>query len=238
MEFIQLTQCHSRKYDSQAQIGGRIVEITVSSVTNEEDELKMLNLRKEVFKNELGLVFDCLNGLSRKQGQHLLAHTDPHRVAVACLSLVDTSDDHELHRCYGLNFAPQARIARYTQLAVAKPYRGLGIPLMLFLEVHRRYVVAKRFDYTWLLYKAERAANSSFCQLLDFIPSDERFQSEWGYSRVLLRDEFAEHSAIVIRRAERHLQRLLESYSLSVRSEPDDRPCERLLQGAGELVVA
>jgi hypothetical protein len=214
------------------------MEIAVSPVTNEEDELKMLKLRKEVFGNELGLMVESLNGLSHRRAQHLLVHAEPGREAVACLSLVDTSDDHQLHRLYGLNFAPQMRVARYTQLAVAKPYRGLGIPLMLVLEAHRRYVVAKRFDYTWLLYKAERAANSSFCRLLDFIPSDERFQSEWGYSRILLRDEFAEHSAPVIRRAERHLQRLLESYSLSVRSEPDDLPSERQLRAAGELAMA
>ena len=196
------------------------MKITISTVTNEEDKLKVLNLRKEVFENELGLVVDCLNGLSQKQGQHLLAHTDPHREAVACLSLVDTSDDHELHRRYGLNFAPKTRVARYTQLAVAKPYRGLGIPLMLVLEAHRRYVVAKRFDYTWLLYKAERAADSSFCRLLGFIPSDELFQSEWGYSRILLRDELVEHSANAIRQAERRLQRLLESYSNQAGSAP------------------
>jgi hypothetical protein len=214
------------------------VEIAVSSVTNEEDELKMLNLRKEVFENELGLVVGCLNGLSQRQGQHLLAHAGLHRRAAACLSLVDTSDDHELHRRYGLNFAPHARVARYTQLAVAKPYRGLGIPLMLVLEAHRRYLVAKRFDYTWLLYKAERAASSSFCQLLDFVPSVESIRSEYGYSRILLRDESAAHSTDVIRRAERHLQQLLESYSLSVISEPDDCPLERQLQGARELGMA
>ncbi|HKX29421.1 MAG TPA: hypothetical protein VJ302_17145 [Blastocatellia bacterium] len=214
------------------------MEIAISSVTNGEEEFEMLNLRKEVFETELGIVVDSLCGLAQKQAQHLLVHAEPCREAVACMSLVDTSDDHQLHRRYGLNFAPQARIARYAQLAVARPYRGLGIPLMLILEAHRRYAVAKRFDYTWLLYQAERAAGSSFCRLLDFVPSDNRFQSEWGDSRILLRDESAAGSTSATRRAERHLQRFLESYSLSVRFEPDGRSSERSLPGARELGAA
>jgi GNAT superfamily N-acetyltransferase len=188
------------------------MEIVISPVTNEEDELAMLKIRQQVFERELGIVVECLRGFSQKHIRHLLARTGPGREVVAVLSVVETSNDHQLHERYGLNFPPGVRVARYTQLAVAKPYRGLGIPLMLILEAHRLFVTGQ-FHYTWLLHKAESAAASSFCRLLDFAPSARLFQSEYDYSRVLLRNESSAHSTYAIRRAEKYLQQLLKIHS-------------------------
>src|SRR5262249_8415214 len=149
---------------------------------------------------------DCLRGYSQKNMLHLLARAGPEREFIAALSVVETSANDQLHERYGLNFASDVRVARYTQLAVAKPYRGLGIPFILTLEANRRFVAPGQFQYTWLLYKAERASVSSFCRLLDFTSSDNCLQSEYGYCRVLLRDEFSPRSKRAVHQAERYLK--------------------------------
>src|SRR5262249_2132753 len=159
---------------------------------------------------EMGVSVDRLSGFSQKHVLHLLARAEPAREVIAALSVVETSDNWRLHERYGMNFPAQARVARYTQLAVAQPYRGMGIPLLLKLEANRRFIAPGQFHYTWLLYKAERAIASSFCQLLDFVPSEEFFKSEYGYSRVLLRDESPTHSIHTICRAKQYLQNLLD----------------------------
>src|SRR5262249_53023871 len=198
-----------------------IVEIVISSVTNQEEELAVLKIRKQVFEQEMGIAVDPLRGGSQKHALHLLARSEPESEVVAALSVVETTDNYQLHERYGLNFASHVRVARYTQLAVAKPYRGLGIPLILTLEANRRFVAPEQFQYTWLLYKAERAAASSFCQLLEFTPGDRCFQSEYGHSRMLLRNEFTHRSIQAVCRAEQYLQDLLKSSSISVRSKPE-----------------
>jgi hypothetical protein len=80
-------------------------------------------------------------------------------------------------------------VARYTQLAVLKPYRGLNLPVRLILEAHRTFVRPKEIRYTWLLFDAARARTSSLCQLLGFSASSRRFLTEYGCSRALTRDE-------------------------------------------------
>ena len=79
-----------------------------------------------------------------------------------------------------MKFEPQARVARYTHLAVLKPYRGLNIPLAMMLEAHRRLIVPRQFDYTWLLFDVERAANSFLVHQLGFTPLPETLVSEYG----------------------------------------------------------
>jgi hypothetical protein len=86
---------------------------------------------------------------------------------------------------------PDSRVARYTQLAVLRPYRGMNIPLQLVAEARRRFVVPEGFDYTWLLYNAQHARSSSFCSQLNFEASAAVFDTEYGPSRVLTRSERA-----------------------------------------------
>lgn len=73
-------------------------------------------------------------------------------------------------------------MARYTQLAVLRGYRGLKIPLVLMLEAHRRFVAPGRFDYTWLLFDTERAGVAFMSNRLGFTVTDDAFESEYGIS--------------------------------------------------------
>jgi hypothetical protein len=79
--------------------------------------------------------------------------------------------------------------ARYTQLAVAPAYRGLNIPMALLREAHVRFVRPGGFDYTWLLFPADRAASSSLCRHLPFGSGARIVSTEYGRSRVLVRNE-------------------------------------------------
>ena len=108
---------------------------------------------------------------------------------MAVLTVVDTTGDAMLHERFGLPFSMQHRTARYTQLAVLNPYRGLDIPLQLITEGQRLFVTPGGFEHTWLLFNAERAARSSFCRRLGFQAGSRTYRSEYGRVRVLARDE-------------------------------------------------
>jgi hypothetical protein len=187
------------------------MEIKIESVTNNEDEVAMLQLREQVFEREMGIVLDRLAALDDSGSFHLLALAGSVGDAVATLSVVDTSRHHELHNGYGLEFPPAARVARYTQLAVLRPYRGLNIPLMLMLEAHRRFVAPGQFDYTWLLFDADRAASSLMCKWLGFSAGQHTCASEYGRSRTLVRNERAPGSEQAIWRTEQYVAQRLKT---------------------------
>jgi hypothetical protein len=183
------------------------MKLIITQVTNNsEDMAAMFRIRQEVFERELGIALAPLRVSDQTGAVHLLAYVEPGEEPVATLSVVDTSGNHQLHERYGLTFSPRARTARYTQLAVLKPYRGLSIPLRLILEAHHLFVVPGRFDYTWLLFDANRAATSSLCQWLAFIPSVGTFPSEYGLSRSLLRDESASRSKKAILQIQQYFE--------------------------------
>jgi hypothetical protein len=186
--------------------------ITIEAVTNIEDEVAMWRIREQVFEREMGIALGRLTALDNPASFHLLARVGLDGDAVAALSVVDTSSDHELHDGYGLRFRAGVRVARYTQLAVLKPYRGLNFPLLLMLEAHRRCVAPNRFDYTWLLFDAERAASSLMCKWLAFAPGDRTFASEYGLSRTLMRDERAAQSEQAIWRTEQYVEQTLKAF--------------------------
>jgi GNAT superfamily N-acetyltransferase len=169
------------------------MEITIKPVA-EGEEREALLLRQEVFERELGLALEPLSLAAQPHALHLLAWAEPGGAPAAALSVVDTSGEQQLYERYGLGFPPQARTARYTQLAVRQSYRGLDLPLRLICEAHRRFVAPGGFAYTWLLFAAGRAAASSFCRRLAFTPSERAFWSEYGLSRSLVRDENAPHA--------------------------------------------
>jgi hypothetical protein len=189
------------------------MEIIVEPITNNEDEAAMLRIRQQVFDREMGIALARLSVPDIPGSFHLLARVSPLGDPVGALSVVDTSRDHELHEGYGLKFHAAARVARYTQLAVLKPYRGLNIPLMLMLEAHRRFVTPSLFDYTWLLFDARRAASSLMCKWLAFTASECTFASEYGHSRALLRDERAPKSQQAIWRTEQYVGQMLKTFS-------------------------
>jgi len=168
--------------------------IIIESVTNNEDEVAMLQLREQVFEREMGIVLDRLAALDDSGSFHLLALAGSAGDAVATLSVVDTSRHHELHNGYGLEFPPAA-----------------NIPLMLMLEAHRRFVAPGQFDYAWLLFDSDRAASSLMCKWLGFTAGQHTCVSEYGRSRTLVRNERAPGSEQAIWRTEQYVAQRLKT---------------------------
>jgi hypothetical protein len=183
------------------------MKIVIEPVNGEEAEAAMWQVRREVFEREMGIQLAPPGLSDRNVVAHLLARTHPGRRAVGTLSVVDTSGDRRLHDGHNLGFEPGARAARFTHLAVLRPLRGRHIPLMMMLEAHRLFVAPGGYDYTWLLFDAERAPASFLTRLLGFTPKADVFVSEYGRRCPLVRDERAEESRRTIRLAEQFLKR-------------------------------
>jgi hypothetical protein len=181
------------------------MEITIQQVQNTEDVAAMVEVWKQVFEREMGVTLpeDSAAG----NISHWLARLKQSREAVGTLSIVDTSDQHQLHDSLRLGFDPQARVARFTHLAVLKPYRGMNIPLAMMLDAHRSVIVPGQFDYTWLLFDVEKAAKSFLARQLGFTLLPQTFVSEYGCRCPLVRDERTLEAARAIRKAESYLQR-------------------------------
>jgi hypothetical protein len=141
----------------------------------------------QVFECELGIVLPQDSASSHSS--HWLARLKQGRKAVGTLSVVDTTGQCQLHDSLGLGFDPQARVARFTHLAVLKPYRGKNIPLAMMLEAHRSMIVPGEFDHTWLLFDVEKAAHSFLARQLGFTTLPQTFVSEYGCRCPLVRDE-------------------------------------------------
>ena len=164
-------------------------EMIIEMATCKEDLLSMRRIRQQVFEYEMGLTLPALNVPEGVAAAHVIARVELTGEPVAALTVVDTTGEADLRDQYGLRLRPDARTARYTQLAVIKPYRGMNLPLKLILEAHCHFVAPGEFTHTWLLFDAKRAANSSLCARLGFSASERVFHSELGITRVLVRDE-------------------------------------------------
>src|SRR5262245_41713338 len=103
--------------------------IIVEPVTNEKNKTEMTRIRHQVFEREMGLVLARLSEPDQPGAFHLLARAEVGGEPAAVLSVVTTSGNQQLHESYGLRFDPGARVARYSQLAVLRPYRGMNMPL-------------------------------------------------------------------------------------------------------------
>ena len=182
-----------------------VMDIVIEEIANSEDVAAMFEVWKEVFEHEMGITLpqDSTPG----NISHWLARLKQSRQAVGTLSVVDTSDQHQLHESLGLGFDPQARAARFTHLAVLKPFRGINIPLAMMLEAHRRVIVPGQFDYTWLLFNVEKAATSFLAQQLGFTLLSQTFVSEYGCRCPLVRHERTPGAVRAISKAESYLKR-------------------------------
>jgi hypothetical protein len=178
-----------------------IVEMT----TCKEDLLSMRRIRQQVFEYEMGLTLPELNAPEGVAAAHVIARVELTGEPVAALTVMDTTNEAVLREQYGLHLHPDARTARYTQLAVSKPYRGMNLPLMLILEAHYRFVAPGKFTHTWLLFDAKRAANSSLCARLGFSASERVFRSQYGVNRILVRDERSAFCEQAIRQTQQYL---------------------------------
>lgn len=178
-----------------------IIEIA----TSEEDLLLMRRIRRQVFEEEMGRPLPALGAPEGAAAAHVIARVETTGEPVAALTVVNTTNETELCGQYELRLQSNARIARYTQLAVAKPYRGMNLPLMMILKGHQRVVVPGGYTHTWLLFDAKRAANSSLCMILGFSASERVFHSQFGENRVLMRDERSAFCEQAIRRTQQYL---------------------------------
>src|ERR1051325_9452680 len=182
-----------------------VMDIVIEEIASSEDVAAMFEVWKQVFEREMGITLpqDSAPG----NISHWLARLKQSREAVGTLTVVDTSGRHQLHDSLGLGFDPQARVARFTHLAVLKPFRGLNIPLALILEAHRSVIVPGQFDYTWLLFDVEKAADSFLARQLGFTLLPQTFVSEYGCRCPLVRHERTHGAARAIRTAESYLKR-------------------------------
>jgi hypothetical protein len=182
------------------------MEIIVEQVTTETDADAIGRIRHQVFESEMGIKPALSGPAENGHATYLLARVGPDKEPVGSLCVLDTSDHDELHEGFGLKFEPHARAARFTHLAVLKPYRGMNIPLAMMIEAHRRVIVPRQFDYTWLLFDAQRAAKSFLAARLGFTALPETFVSEYGCRCPLVRDERAPHARQAIRQAQEYLR--------------------------------
>jgi len=177
----------------------------IEMATCEEDLLSMRRIRQQVFEYEMGLTLPALNVPAGVAAAHVIARVELTGEPVAALTVMDTTNEAGLIEGYGLHLRPDARTARYTQLAVSKPYRGMDLPLRLILKAHSHFVAPGDFTHTWLLFDAKRAANSSLCARLGFSASERVFHSQYGINRILVRDERSAFCEKAIRQTQQYL---------------------------------
>lgn len=177
----------------------------IEMATSKEDMLSMRRIRQQVFEYEMGLTLPALSAPEGSAAAHVIARAELTGEPVAALTVVDTTNEVDLSEQYGIHLDPGARTARYMQLAVSKPYRGMNLPLMLILKAHCHFVTPGKFTHTWLLFDAKRAANSSLCARLGFSASERVFHSQLGITRVLVRDEQSVFCERALRQTQRYL---------------------------------
>jgi hypothetical protein len=172
------------------------MKLSIEAVTNVEQEAAAARVRREVFGTEWGFELCRNTPNSSAHANQLIARLLPEGDVVATVTVLETTRNRILQEKYELPSLRYGRIARYTQMAVLKPYRGLNLPLYMLLEARRLFVSPDGFAYTWLLFPADRAMSSRFCTMLDFSVGSHIVDGEQGPSRVLLRDEKAAEADI------------------------------------------
>ena len=165
------------------------MKIRLEAVSNIEQEAAAARVRLEVFGTEWAIELARIAPDDLSRANQVIARVLPDDEVVATVIILDTTGNRSLHGKYELPFGRFDRVARYMQMAVLKPYRGLNLPLYMLLEARRLYVVPKGFSYTWFLFRAERAMSSTFCTTLGYSASTRVVCGEQGLCRVLLRDE-------------------------------------------------
>jgi hypothetical protein len=183
----------------------------IEMATSKEDLLSMLRIRQQVFEYEMGLTLPPLSASGGLAAAHVIARAELTGEPVAALTVMDTTNEVDLCEQYGLHLGPEARTARYTQLAVIKPYRGMNLPLMLILKAHYHFVAPGEFTHTWVLFDSKRAANSSLCERLGFSAGARVFHSQLGITRILVRDERSAFCEQALRQTHQYLAAVAEN---------------------------
>jgi hypothetical protein len=165
------------------------MDIFVETVTDCESTEEIRQIEQEVFEQELGMRLSNYNCKQTGPYFQLLARPGPGEKAVASLAVVDTTNSVDLLGQCGIEIEMGKKIARYTRLAVRRPFRGLDIPLFLILEANRRFILPNQYDYSWLLFEERRASSTTLSTVFNLSPLKTVVRSEYGLCRVLLRNE-------------------------------------------------
>ena len=181
------------------------MDIAIECVRRSDDDAAC-EVREQVFGREWCLTLPRLNEYNPDQQLTFIGRNSSDQEPVSVLTVVETTGDLTLHRRLGLSFGELQTVARYTQLAVLKPYRGMNLPVQMILEARRKFIIPRKIDQTWLLFDADRANSSALCNLLGFIASGPKFLTEYGWSRVLIRNEASRQAVLCDGRAESFLK--------------------------------
>lgn len=166
-----------------------ILSITIEAANDTASIDAASCIREQVFGKAYYRRLPDLTDYGTQQILTLLARVADTSEPIAVLSVVETTGDSVLHGFFELSFPNDTLVARYTQLAVLKAYRGMHVPTSMILEARRRFVLPKGIAYSWLLFDADTARSCSFCTSLGFKASRRVFATEYGRSRVLVRRE-------------------------------------------------
>jgi len=166
-----------------------LIKIRLEAVTDPEQAAAAARVRREVFGAEWSAELWSTSPDDLSRAHHLIARVLPEEKVIGTVTLLDTTGNESMHEKYGLSFGRFDRVARYTHMAVVKPYHGLKLPLYMLLEAHRLYVAPGGFAYTWFSFPSNRAASSTFCRLFHYSATSRVVEGEQGPCRVLLRRE-------------------------------------------------
>src|SRR5689334_16938798 len=168
------------------------MKMQIEPVRTGEDREAAAAIREEVFQREMGLRIEPPGAAPGMRRFDLVARSENGQPA-GTLTVLETTGDTALHRACGLHFEAGAAVARYTQLAVRRPYRGMNVPGLLMVEAHRQFIEPEAFDFTWLLFPAHRASVSFLRGGLGFRPRPVDVMAEYGRCRAMVREERASY---------------------------------------------
>ena len=167
------------------------MKISIDSTGSREAAGDALRIRKEVFCGEWKLTLPSLGADDPDRQLTLVAHSASGNQPLAALTVIDTTKDEQLHARIRLTSSSGVRVARYTQLAVLRPYRGMNLPIQLILEARRRFIVPNKIGYSWLRSRNARQP----CRPLRRCSASRRIlrrtTERVPMSRVLSRDEIS-----------------------------------------------
>jgi len=166
---------------------GDISNIQIESVTTNQQWNEMCSVRTQVFSTEYRFAFSPLSAPGETGVWHFLARNN--HETIGTLSVVDTTGDYDVHQRYRLPFDENERAARYSQLAILKPYRSRGIFKMLIDMAQNAVIRPNKFAIGWLLYPATHARSSILIRDLGFTVEAPLLTTEFGSCHVLIRRE-------------------------------------------------
>ncbi len=127
---------------------------TIEPVTTSSAAAAAAYVREQVFTCEQHITVPPIASHNDAEHLTLLASVEASAEPVAALTVIETTSDEDVHRRLKLVFPPGAHVARFAQLAVLKPYRGLNLPGRLIQEA--RWRLLPRSSPPWKFQQSNR----------------------------------------------------------------------------------